>query len=78
MTKSMPWTDADLIALRDMREVGATAAQIAWALERSVPAINTKVHVLGWSARRTATTTPATPAEEPVASSSVPILRAAG
>jgi hypothetical protein len=41
------WTEADLEALLVMRQLGATAAEIGWALDRSVPAIHTKVSALG-------------------------------
>lgn len=42
-----PWSAWDIQALLAMRAAGSTAGEIAWALDRSVPAIHTKAHELG-------------------------------
>jgi hypothetical protein len=56
--KREAWTPADIDALLEMRSVGSSAAEIAWALDRTVAAINTKVHVMGATRRRSSSSSP--------------------
>jgi hypothetical protein len=47
MSSRRQWTDEDDEALAEMRAVGARAAEIAWALDRTVPAVNMRASELG-------------------------------